>query len=110
MHTESFLPAASLVWQVAGVGVQRQILGYNQDLMMVKVRFQQGAVGQAHHHPHTQTSYIVSGRFKVTIGEQSSILSAGDGYFVQSNQPHGCICLEAGELIDVFSPCRTDFL
>jgi len=26
------------------------------------------------------------------------------------NLPHGCICLEAGILIDTFSPIREDFL
>ena len=34
----------------------------------------------------------------------------GDGYFVAPNLPHGCVCLEAGVLIDTFSPMREDFL
>lgn len=31
-------------WQDLGGGVQRQIMGYNGDLMMVKVKFEAGAV------------------------------------------------------------------
>jgi quercetin dioxygenase-like cupin family protein len=29
---------------------------------------------------------------------------------VPSNVVHGCVCLEAGMLVDVFSPHREDFL
>lgn len=39
-------------WQDLGGGVQRQIMGYNGDLMMVKVKFEAGAVGAPHTHPH----------------------------------------------------------
>ena len=35
---------------------------------------------------------------------------AGDGYYVAPNLPHGCVCLEAGVLIDTFTPMREDFL
>lgn len=42
--------------------------------------------------------------------EQKEILSAGDGYYVAPNKPHGCVCLEAGVLIDTFTPMRADFL
>ena len=35
---------------------------------------------------------------------------AGEGYFVAPNLAHGCVCLEAGVLIDTFSPMREDFL
>ena len=41
---------------------------------------------------------------------QKEILSTGDGYYVEPDQPHGCVCLEAGVLIDTFSPMRADFL
>ena len=59
---------------------------------------------------HSQATYVVSGKFELTIGEQKEILSAGDGYYVAPNKPHGCVCLEAGVLIDTFTPMRADFL
>jgi hypothetical protein len=31
-------------------------------------------------------------------------------YFVPSDLEHGAVCLEDGELIDVFHPLREDFL
>jgi quercetin dioxygenase-like cupin family protein len=97
-------------WQDAGPGIQRQVFGYNERLMLVKVRFERGAVGAMHQHPHSQASYVVSGRFELTFGEEKRILSKGDGYFVPPNVVHGCTCLEEGILIDVFNPLREDFL
>jgi quercetin dioxygenase-like cupin family protein len=97
-------------WQDAAPGIQRQVFGYNESLMLVKVRFEGGAIGTMHQHPHSQASYVESGRFELTIGEEKKILSKGNGYFVPPNVPHGCTCLEAGILIDVFNPLREDFI
>lgn len=78
--------------------------------MMVKVKFDKGAVGSMHEHYHSQATYVVSGKFELTIGDKKEILSAGDGYYVAPDELHGCVCLEAGILIDTFSPVRADFL
>ncbi|HCX11790.1 MAG TPA: cupin domain-containing protein, partial [Hyphomonas sp.] len=42
-----------------GNGMRRKILGYDNNLMLVKVWFEKGAVGPVHAHPHTQTAYVV---------------------------------------------------
>ena len=42
--------------------------------------------------------------------DYEKVLRAGDGYYVAPNLPHGCVCLEAGVLIETFSPMREDFL
>lgn len=78
--------------------------------MMVKVKFDKGAVGSMHEHYHSQATYVVSGKFELTIGDKKEVLSAGDGYYVAPDELHGCVCLEAGILIDTFSPVRADFL
>ena len=78
--------------------------------MMVKVVFEEGAVGTMHEHYHSQATYVASGKFELTIGEEKRILEAGDGYYVAPDVLHGCMCLEAGILIDTFSPMRADFL
>lgn len=97
-------------WEDLGNGVQRQVFGYDESLMLVKVKFEKGAVGVLHFHKHVQSSYIVSGVFELTIGSEKKILKKGDGYFVPPNVEHSCICVEAGVLIDAFSPYREDFI
>ncbi|RYE17628.1 MAG: cupin domain-containing protein, partial [Sphingobacteriaceae bacterium] len=91
-------------------GVKRQILAHNEDLMLVKVAFEVGAIGTVHQHIHTQTSYLLSGKFEVTIDGKTEILNAGDSFYVPPASLHGVVCLEAGILLDAFNPRREDFL
>jgi quercetin dioxygenase-like cupin family protein len=97
-------------WQSAGPGVRRKILGYCEALMAVRFAFETGGIGALHQHPHLQTSVVVSGVFDVTIAGETRRLKAGDCYIVPSNAVHGAVCIEAGELIDSFTPMRKDFL
>jgi len=97
-------------WEDAAPGIQRQIFGYDEKIMLVKVSFEKGAIGSLHEHHHSQATYVESGVFELTIGNEKKILKAGDGYFVPSHVVHGCVCIEPGVLIDVFSPMREDFL
>ena len=110
VNTTSFQQEEDRSWIPVDPGVERMIMGYNRDLMMVKVRFQKNAVGALHSHKHVQSTYIAEGVFEVIIGEQSSVLQAGDTYFVQPDLVHGVVCKEEGLLIDVFHPFREDFL
>ncbi len=97
-------------WEEAAPGIKRQLLGYDDTIMLVKVKFEKNAAGALHEHPHSQVSYVESGVFELTIGDEKKILRQGDGYYVPPHRVHGCICLEEGILIDVFSPHREDFL
>lgn len=91
-------------------GVTRQVLADAPEMMTVRFRFRQGAEGKRHSHPHVQSTYVASGRFRFTIGEQSFDIGPGDALVVPSGAVHGCLCLEAGTLIDGFTPRRDDFL
>ncbi len=103
-----FISEKERIYQ-ADTGITRQFVGYDNEIMMVKVMFEEGAIGYEHQHPHTQTTYVVSGKFEMRIGDKKQIIKAGDGYYIEPNLLHGCKCLEAGILIDVFSPIREDF-
>jgi quercetin dioxygenase-like cupin family protein len=94
----------------AGAGVARQVLGHDAELMLVRVTFEQGAVGYVHSHPHRQVTFVESGQFDFTLAGATTRLSAGDSVFVAPGVPHGTVALEAGSLIDVFAPARADFL
>lgn len=110
MQSSNFLLASELPWEHPAEGVSRQILGYDEDLMMVKITFEQGAVGALHTHPHTQSTYVASGVFEVEVAGERKVLRSGDGFYVAPDASHGVVCLEAGTLIDTFSPHRDDFL
>ena len=93
-----------------GGGVTRRILSYDENLMSVEVSFETGAVGAVHTHPHTQCSYVLSGRFRYSVEGEAVELNPGDSIVVPSNLPHGTVCLEKGALLDIFTPMRKDFL
>lgn len=97
-------------WEDAGNGVQRQVFGYDERVMLVKARFEKGGTGAMHSHPHSQVTYVESGVFEMTIGTETKIIRKGDGYYVPPDVLHGCTCLEAGMLVDAFSPMREDFV
>ena len=109
-RSEVFIYENQKEWEPAGKGVVRQIMGYDGQIMLVKVKFEKGAIGTPHSHYHTQDTYVVSGKFEFTVNGVTKIVSAGDGIYVEPDAVHGCKCLEAGILIDCFSPMRADFL
>jgi quercetin dioxygenase-like cupin family protein len=105
-----FVEDSQKPWQTVDKGVQRKIMASDKDLMMVKVAFEAGSVGTVHAHPHVQITHIESGRFEVEISGKKKILSAGDVFYIPPHLMHGVVCLEAGVLIDAFSPMREDFI
>jgi quercetin dioxygenase-like cupin family protein len=107
---ETFIEDSSLQWEFVNELVKRKIMAYDPSLMLVKAAFQKGGVGPIHYHYHSQITHIESGVFDVTIGDETKTLKAGDSYYIPPNVPHGATALEAGLLIDVFSPMREDFV
>ena len=110
MQSKRFMRSEELEWEELGGGMQRQILGYDETVMLLRVRFAKGAVGVRHSHPHRQTSLVESGRFEVEIGGETSVLEKGDAFFVPPDVEHGVVALEDGVLTDAFAPARADFL
>ena len=109
-ESKSFIEAGLMEWQPVDNGVKRKIMGYNDEIMMVQVHFDKGGVGTIHKHIHSQSTYVVSGKFEVTVGDEKKVLAGGDGFYIPPEIDHGAVCLEEGILIDVFSPIREDFL
>ncbi len=93
-----------------GGGISRQILAYEDSLLLAKVFFEAGSEGYEHAHPHAQITTVLRGKFKTTIDGVETLLEAGDTYYAAPNLLHSMICVEAGEIIDSFSPVREDFL
>ena len=93
-----------------GGGTSRKIRCWNEEMMLVEVIFETGAVGSDHSHPHTQISYVLSGEFTYHIEGEARVMLPGDSIVVSGGKLHGCTCVKAGTLLDVFSPMRADFV
>jgi quercetin dioxygenase-like cupin family protein len=105
-----FIENREMSWEVTAPGMRRKIMAYDENLMLVRVEFEKGAIGTLHSHPHSQISNVESGIFEVEIAGEKKILSAGDAFYAPPHSLHGAVCLEKGVLIDVFSPMREDFI
>ena len=108
--TKEFFFGNETPWEECGPGLKRQMMGHDGKIMLVKVDFEVGAVGQLHKHYHSQVTYVESGEFEMTIGEEVKTIKGGDSYYIPPHVMHGCVCTKKGVLIDVFSPAREDFL
>ena len=110
-HLDTFFQhEADIAWEPTEPGVKRKIMAYGRDLMVVRVVFEAGAIGKPHQHPHRQASYVESGVFDVTIDGRTERLATGDTFFVPADLVHGVTAVEAGQLIDSFTPMRSEFL
>lgn len=108
--SKEFLFGNEIEWETVAEGVQRQIMGYDDQIMLVNVKFDKGGIGQMHEHYHSQVTYVVSGTFELTIGGETKTVKGGDAFYIPPHVLHGAVCTEAGVLIDVFSPIREDFM
>lgn len=93
-----------------GGGVSRRVLAHTPQMMTVEVCFEAGGVGSLHTHPHCQNTYVLSGRFRFTVDGEAVEVGPGDTLAFPPDVPHGTLCLEAGTLLDTFTPMREDFI
>lgn len=98
------------VWETPEPGVSRKVFGPGRSLMMMEVHFEAGATGALHSHPHEQMTYCLSGSFEFTVGGRSCVIRAGDTLHIPRDVKHGVKALEAGALLDAFTPLREDLL
>ena len=107
--SKEFIKGQETEWETVGEGVKRQIMGYDDKILLAKVHFKEGGVGPMHEHHHSQVTYVVSGKFELTVGDETRMMEGGDSFYIPPHKMHGAICREEGVLIDVFSPIREDF-
>ena len=108
--TKNFAQPGEGEWVTTPDGNRRRVVLFTDELMVVQFAFRKGGVGDLHSHPHVQSSYVAQGRFEVTIDGKSEIVETGGAFIVPSGLVHGVRALEAGRLVDTFTPHRADFL
>lgn len=91
-------------------GLTRTVGAYNDKLFLAEHRMEKGWVGSAHSHPHEQVVYVISGHLRVTCAGKSFDARAGDSFVVRGGLEHQASALEPSHVIDVFTPCRNDYL
>ena len=91
-------------------GIKLKTLGYGEKTLITEFRMEQGSQLPAHAHPQEQTGYLISGRVRLTIGDEIFEVEPGDGWSVPGNVTHRAEILADSVAIEVFSPMREDYL
>jgi len=91
-------------------GLTRLVLAYNDKLFLAEHRMAKGWAGAMHSHPHDQVVYVVRGHLKVSCQGKSFELRAGDTFAIRGGVQHGASAIEDSLVIDVFTPCREDYI
>lgn len=91
-------------------GVYFELLSVGEESMVTKMRYKAGNEVKPHTHPNEQCGYVVSGRFRLIVDGEETVLEAGDSYAIPEDVEHEFQALESGDIIDVFVPPREEFL
>lgn len=92
------------------LGVDFLVLSIGNDTMVTKMRYKTTDNVPFHKHPNEQSGYVISGKYKVKFGGNEYSLSQGDTYSIPADIEHSIEIIEAGEVIDIFSPIRQDYM
>lgn len=82
--------SGGLRWADTAPGVARAVLATRPELMLVAFRFELGAVGAPHSHPHVQASFVAEGSFDVTINGATTHVAAGASFIVAPRSGPRC--------------------
>jgi quercetin dioxygenase-like cupin family protein len=92
------------------LGVDFIVLSIGKETMVTKMLYKSTDFVPFHKHPNEQSGYVISGSYKLKFGGEEYLLSVGDAYSIPADSEHSLEIIEAGEVLDVFSPIRQDYL
>ena len=95
-------------------GVSLDSLAVGEKSMAAKMYYVKGNFASTHQHPHEQCGYVISGKYRLNMEMPEKnievLLHAGDSYAIPDNTPRSFEVMGSGEVVDVFTPPREDYL
>ena len=92
------------------MGVSFDLLAVGDKSMVTKMNYKIGNIVPKHQHPNEQSGFIISGKYRLKFQQYDEILKKGDSYSIPANVEHSFEIIEGGEVVDVFTPPRQDYL
>ena len=91
-------------------GIKLKTLVYGKKTLFSEFKLEANSSLPKHAHPHEQTGYLVEGRIRLTIGDETFDVTPGDSWCIPGNMDHSAEVLENSVAVEVFSPVREDYL
>ena len=84
---------------------------FGKNLMLSYLEMEGGAEIPLHHHPHEQAGVLLTGRLRLTIGDETRVVEPGALFIIPPNVPHRAVAVDGpATVLDVFSPIREDYV
>tara|TARA_B100001123_G_scaffold416411_1_gene518029 strand:- start:636 stop:998 length:363 start_codon:yes stop_codon:yes gene_type:complete len=84
------------------VGLKPMISG--DEMVMLEIDYPAGSGSPPHVHQHESLAYVLQGRVKMVVGEESFILNAGDACRHPKGVKHGVEAIESSIILEIKSP------
>ena len=91
-------------------GIKLKTLVYGEKTLFAEFLLEKGSQLPRHAHPQEQTGYLISGRIRLSIGEDTFEVESGDSWCIPGHVVHRAEIIEDSVAIEVFSPVREDYL
>lgn len=92
------------------LGVDFVLLSHGPKTMITKMVYKKENTVPFHKHPNEQSGYVISGRYRIQFENWNQEIGPGDTYSIPQDIEHRIEILEPGEVVDFFSPPRSDYL
>lgn len=83
---------------------------HTERMTIARLALAKGAIVPFHQHENEQVTMMESGSLRFVIGDQETIVRAGEALCVPPNAPHMVEALEDCLAVDVFTPRREDWI
>ncbi len=93
----TFIPTLNVDWGIVCTG---------QHVQLTWARYEPGVPYEMHRHDYEQVSVLLSGRLRLTVGDLTRDIAAGDIWFAPAGVVHGgdVIGSEAAVFLDIYGP------
>lgn len=102
--------AARKIRTVEGLSTHGEIsmkpLMVGDQMVLLEAHYPPGAGAPLHIHQHETVCYVVRGKVKVTVGEESFTLGPGDCCRHPKDVPHGIESIEDALVLEIKSPAQ----
>ena len=89
--------------------ITRKVI-HTKALTIARLHIQKDGAVPEHSHVHEQIATVEKGALKFFIDGGEQIVKAGESLAIPSGVPHGVVAMEDTVVVDVFSPCREDWI
>lgn len=101
---------SEIQWRRAVPGIQIKTLSYQKEkFVFLLMRVDAGWAQDVETHEVDEYVYVLKGKAENHIGDERTIVAAGDYFVIPANTPHSARVLEDCEMVAIVSPPRSEF-